>query len=99
MKEVVEFLNANSNGSLATVAGNKPCLRPWGFMLEQDGKFWFCTANNKDVFKQLQANPAIAFCATSKEMVTVRLMGEIKFSSDMKMKQTIIDHCALVKSI
>lgn len=59
-------------------------------MLEQDGKFWFCTANNKDVFKQLKANPAIAFCATSKEMVTVRLMGEIKFSSDMKMKQTII---------
>ena len=55
MKEVVEFLNANSNGSLATVDNNKPCLRPWGFMLEQDGKFWFCTANNKDVFKQLQA--------------------------------------------
>ena len=99
MKEVVEFLNANSNGSLATVDGNKPCLRPWGFMLEQDGKFWFCTANNKDVFKQLQANPAIAFCVTSKEMVTVRLMGEIKFSSDVAMKQTIIDHCTLVKSI
>lgn len=99
MKEVIEFLNANAMGSLATVKDNKPSVRPWGFMLEQDGKLWFCTANNKEVFNQLKQNPAIEFCSTSKENVTVRISGEITFSNDLNMKTTIINHCDLVKSI
>lgn len=99
MKEIVEFLNANPMGSLATVENNKPQLRPWGFMFEQDGKLWFCTANTKPVFKQLKNNPAIAFCSTSKEMVTVRITGSVHFSQDPVIKQTIISHSDLVKSI
>lgn len=99
MKEVIEFLNSNPMGSLATAEDNKPQLRPWGFMLEQDGKLWFCTSNTKPVFKQLQNNPAIAFCSTSKEMVTVRLTGTVHFSQDALIKQAIINHSDLVKSI
>jgi uncharacterized pyridoxamine 5'-phosphate oxidase family protein len=99
VKEVIEFLYANPMGSLATMENNKPRVRPWGFMLEEDGKFWFCTANTKDVFQQLQKNPAMEFCATSKEMVTVRIRGEIKFSQDTAIKAKIIEKSALVKSI
>lgn len=99
MKEVINFLSANPMGSLATVDGNKPRVRPWGFMLEKDGKFWFCTANNKDVFQQLKKNPAVAFCSTSQEMVTVRLNGEAIFSNDVTMKTIIIENNPLVKSI
>lgn len=99
MKEIIDFLNANAMGSLATVKENKPCVRPWGFMLEQDGKLWFCTANNKEVFSQLKKNPAIEFCSTSKEYVTVRISGEVTFSDDLNMKAAIINHCDLVKSI
>lgn len=99
MKEVIEFLYANPMGSLATTTANKPSVRPWGFMLEQDGKLWFCTANNKEVFQQLQKNPAIAFCSTSKDMVTVRVSGEVTFSTDATMKKKIIDNSPLVKSV
>ncbi|MDR7865516.1 MAG: pyridoxamine 5'-phosphate oxidase family protein [Sporomusaceae bacterium] len=99
MKEVIEFLYANPMGSLATVEGGKPRVRPWGFMLEQGGKLWFCTANNKDVYRQLQKNPAIEFCTTSKAMVTVRVRGEAIFSSDLAMKNAILEHSPLVKSI
>ncbi|HWQ62506.1 MAG TPA: pyridoxamine 5'-phosphate oxidase family protein [Negativicutes bacterium] len=99
MKEVIAFLNANPMGSLATVEEGKPRVRPWGFMLEEDGRLWFCTANTKDVFRQLQQNPAVEFTATSKEMVTVRVRGEVKFSKDMAMKNKIIEHSPLVKSI
>ncbi len=99
MKEVIEFLYANPMGSLATTVANTPSVRPWGFMLEQDGKLWFCTANNKEVFQQLQQNPAIAFCSTSKDMVTVRISGEVTFSTDATMKKKIIDNSPLVKSV
>lgn len=99
MKEVIEFLYANPMGSLATIEGNKPRVRPWGFMLEQDGKLWFCTANTKNVFQQLQENPAIEFCSTSKEMVTVRVSGQVKFSKDLAMKERILENSGMVKSI
>lgn len=99
MKEVIEFLYANRMGSLATVEDGQPRVRPWGFMLEKGGKLWFCTANTKDVFRQLKNNPAFEFCSTSKEMVTVRVRGTAVFSGDRAMKTAIIDNSPLVKSI
>ena len=58
MNKVVEFLNANPVQYLATVGrdGKAKC-RPFMFAGELDGKLWFCTATNKDVYAQLEANP------------------------------------------
>lgn len=99
MKEVIEFLKANSMGCLATVEDGKPRVRPWGFMLEQEGKLWFCTANTKDVFHQLQKDPAIEFTSTSQAYVTVRIRGKVRFSKDLEMKKKIIDNSPMVKGI
>ena len=59
MKKVVEFLTANPVQYLATVGrdGKAKC-RPFMFCFEQDGKLWFCTNNQKDVYKDMQANVA-----------------------------------------
>lgn len=99
MKEVIDFLSANKMGSLATVEDGKPHVRPWGFMLAQDGKLWFCTANNKNVFYQLQKNPAIAFTSSNSEFVTIRVCGEVTFSNDVGMKKTILENNPMVKGI
>ena len=99
MKEVVDFLRSNAMGSLATLENGKPRVRPWGFMLEEEGKLWFCTGNTKDVFQQLQQNPAIEFTASSPAYVTVRVRGEVKFSKDLEMKKKIIENSPLVKSV
>lgn len=58
MNKVVEFLNANPVQYLATVGrdGKAKC-RPFMFAGELDGKLWFCTNNQKEVYKDLQANP------------------------------------------
>ncbi len=88
MKEIVDFLYANPMGCLATVDDDgKPHVRPWGFMFEQEGKLWFCTANTKDVFCQLQCNPAIEFCSTSKDFVSVRVSGEVIFGIDLNINE------------
>ncbi|HPY99844.1 MAG TPA: pyridoxamine 5'-phosphate oxidase family protein, partial [Clostridiales bacterium] len=60
MKKVVEFLNANPVQYLATVGrdGKAKC-RPFMFAGELDGKLWFCTNNQKDVYKDMQQNPEI----------------------------------------
>ena len=50
MKEVLEFLKENGNGFLATMEEGKPRVRPFQFMLEAEGRFYFCTSNAKDVY-------------------------------------------------
>ena len=58
MNEVVKFLQENPVQYLATVGrdGKAKC-RPFMFAGDLDGKLWFCTATNKDVYVQLEANP------------------------------------------
>ena len=99
MKEVVDFLQQNNAGFLATVAGGKPKVRPFQFMLEEGGRLFFCTANTKDVFKQLQANSFVEFSSASPNFAWIRLSGEVKFSGDKAVKEKILAANGLVKSI
>ena len=54
MNEVVTFLQENPVQYLATVGrdGKAKC-RPFMFAGEKDGKLWFCTNNQKDVYKDI----------------------------------------------
>lgn len=100
MKDIIDFLYANPMGCLATVDDDgQPHVRPWGFMFEQDGKLWFCTSNTKDVFTQLQCNPMIEFCSTSKDFVTVRVRGEVIFGIDLNIKRKMLEQNDWVKAI
>ena len=67
MNKVVEFLNANPVQYLATVGrdGKAKC-RPFMFAGELDGKLWFCTNNQKEVYKDLQANPNIEISVSAR---------------------------------
>ena len=60
MKKVVEFLQENPVQYLATVGrdGKAKC-RPFMFSAEVGGKLWFCTNNQKDVYKDMLENPEI----------------------------------------
>lgn len=91
MNEIIDFLNANRNGAFATIDNGRPRVRPWGFMMVEDRKFYFCTSNKKDVYKQMQLNPNVEFTATSEDMVTVRLSGKAIFSDDLCMKEKVFD--------
>mgnify|MGYP001191540058 CR=1 FL=1 len=66
MNKVVEFLNANPVQYLATVGrdGKAKC-RPFMFAGELDGKLWFCTNNQKDVYKDMQENPEVEISVSS----------------------------------
>ena len=99
MKEVIKLLTENPMGFLATVENGEPRVRPWGFLFEENGKFYFCTNNTKDVYEQLQAKPFIEFSTKTSNFVWVRLRGKITFTEDMKIKEKILAGNDLVKSI
>jgi uncharacterized pyridoxamine 5'-phosphate oxidase family protein len=99
MQEIIKVLKENPMGNLATVENGKPRVRPWGFMLEEGGQFFFCTNTTKDVYTQLQTTPYIEFTTTTKDMVWVRLNGQIKFSDDLQLKEKVLEANQMVKNI
>lgn len=98
MKKVVEFLHANPVQYLAAVGrdGKAKC-RPFMFCLEQDGKLWFCTNNQKDVYKDMLENPDIEISVSSPEYAWIRLNGKAVFENNMGIKEECIKN-PIVKS-
>ncbi|AZV57355.1 pyridoxamine 5'-phosphate oxidase family protein [Clostridium sp. AWRP] len=100
MNEVVKFLKENPVQYFATVGlDGKPKVRPFQFMLEKEGKLYFCTNNKKDVFAQLQKCPYIEISTSSPKFAWIRLNGKVVFSNDMETKKAIIENSSLVKSL
>ena len=100
MNEIVKFLTASQIQYLATVGlDGKPKVRPFQFMFEDSGKLWFCTSNQKQVFKELEKNPYIELCASGKNMSWLRLEGQVIFSDNFLIKEKVFKKSNLVKNI
>jgi uncharacterized pyridoxamine 5'-phosphate oxidase family protein len=99
MKEVIDFYTKNPVGCLATVENGKPRVRPFQFLFADSGKLYFCTANTKDVYRQMNANPSVEFVSTSPEYVFMRVSGDVKFSKDMALKKRVLDTFEMIRGI
>ncbi|MGR6342037.1 hypothetical protein ACU5CE_30230 [Priestia megaterium] len=101
MNTIDQVLLKQKNGFLATVEEGKPRIRPFEIQLLLEGpfKYYLCTANTKEVYKQLQASPFIEFSLSTSDNIILRVSGKIKFDNNANIKQKIIDTNDLVKSI
>lgn len=87
MNEVVTFLKENPVQYLATTGrdGKAKC-RPFMFCFEREGKLWFCTNNQKDVYKDIQSNPYIEVSVSSPAYAWIRLNGKAVFENNREVK-------------
>jgi uncharacterized pyridoxamine 5'-phosphate oxidase family protein len=101
MQDLVKFLNENGSGFLATVDNGRPRVRPFQFMMEEGGRFYFCTNNTKEVFRQLNANPFAEFSSSTvtAPLRWVRLAGQVRFTSDPVIKARVLQKNDLVRSL
>lgn len=100
MNEVIKFLKENPVQYFVTVGKyNKAKVRPFQFMIEDGGKLWFCTNNEKDVYAQMQANPYVEVCVSTPKFEWIRLNGKAVFKNDMDVKEKVIEASPLVKSL
>lgn len=63
MDEIIEYLRSVPAWYLATSEKGQPHVRPFSFVEAYQGKLWFCTATDKDVYIQLKENPRFELCA------------------------------------
>ena len=93
MNQVVTFLTENPVQYLATVGrdGKAKC-RPFMFAGEMDSKLWFCTNNQKDVYRDMLANPNVEVTVSSPAYAWIRLGGKAVFENNMAAKEMCIQN-------
>lgn len=91
--EFMQYLPKYTFGIFSTVrADGMPEARGWEFQFEENGRFYFGTANTKDVWQQLAAHPKAAFTYMEPQgKFTVRLAGDVKVVDDPAEKKRIFD--------
>ncbi len=100
MQAVVEYLRTNSCLFLATIGRDgKPKVRPFQFMLEDGGKLWFCTGKQKNVYAELQQNPALEMSVSAPDFSWLRICAKAVFSDDVAVRERILAEHPLVRSI
>ncbi|WP_373076992.1 pyridoxamine 5'-phosphate oxidase family protein [Fusobacterium varium] len=100
MKEILDFLKNNPVQFFATIGlDGRPKVRPFQFMLEKNGKLFFCTSNQKEVWREIKNNPYVELCSSTPAAVWLRIHGKIVFDDNIITKSEIIENNPLVKSI
>lgn len=100
MNKMIEFLRENNVQYLATIGlDGKPKVRPFQFMLYENDKIYFCTSNQKEVFKEMKVNNFIQISTISSDYSWLRLSGEVIFINDLSIKNKIVESNSLVKKI
>lgn len=85
IEQVKEILADGTIGYFATINGEQLEVRGWQYQFAEGNKFFFCTANTKNVYKEMTANPKVAFAGVSNEH-NVRISGKAIFVTDAAAK-------------
>lgn len=92
MDELLKFLEKNPVFYLATDDNGQPRVRPFGFHMIYNDKFYMVTALPKKVCKQMEKNSKIEFCSMAPDTHFVRVTGEVVFDNDnMEAKKKVFE--------
>lgn len=78
MKKALDYLKSCGYWFLATDEGGQPRVRPFGAACEFEGKLYFTTSNEKNVYRQIVKNPKVEVSAFHPADGTwIRITGEL----------------------
>lgn len=79
MEKILKFLSENPVFYFASVDGDKPRVRPFGFYMEYEGKLYFGMGKHKASYAQVNANPNVEICTASAKGEWIRIRGTAVF--------------------
>ena len=74
---------------LATSIDNQPHVRPFSFAAKQDGKLWFCTSRDKDVWFELEAHPKFELSGWKPGECWIVLSGTANLADDAQVSDAV----------
>jgi pyridoxamine 5'-phosphate oxidase len=97
-EEVLEFVKKNPVLSLATIDGNQPRVRLIMLYRADENGIIFVTGKQKDLYKQLQVNPAVEMCFYNHEQGRqVRIEGKVEMLDDLELKKQVVEDFSFLK--
>ena len=100
MIDFSKFLKENLNGIFTTVEDGKPKSRVFQFLFADGKKVYFCTENNKAVYKQIKENPNVSFCTHKPDFSYVlSISGKATFVNDINLKARTLDEYPALKEM
>lgn len=99
MEEVLKFLKDVSTFYLATIDGDQPRVRPFGAVTAYEGRLYLITSNQKDVFRQLQANPKLELCGMDQKGNWLRVEATTVEDSDRNVKRAMLEEYPDLKNL
>lgn len=81
MNQILNFLSKNATFYFATVDGDKPKVRPFGFFMEFEGKLYFGMGKHKKSYQQVLKNPNVEVCTASADGRWIRIAGTAVFDN------------------
>ncbi len=100
MKEVCDFLKKCGEYYIATVEGDQPRVRPFGTAAIFENKLYIQTGKQKNVAKQMVANPKIEICAYDRTTgAWLRVEATVVPDERVEAKQFILDEYPSLKSM
>lgn len=100
MSKAFELLKEYGVFYVATVKDGKPAVRPFGAVMEYKGEIYIATANVKEVYKQLKADPSVQLAAWKTGTHDwIRISGKAVEKNDKETKQAMLDACPVLVPI
>ena len=91
MEKVLDFLQQAKTWYIATVEGDQPRVRPFGAQMVYNGKLYITTSNQKNVYKQMIANPKVEICGMNPDGRWIRITGKVAEDNSVEAKQAMLD--------
>ena len=99
-EEFIEFAAKNPVCSIATIDGNRPRVRMIMLYQADENGIIFVTGRQKDLNKQLQANPAAEMCFyNADEGRMVRIEGSVMSLDDLELKKKVVEKFTFLKPV
>lgn len=100
MIDYLSVLKENPNGVLATQDGSAVKTRVFQYLFSDGNKVYFCTNNEKPVYRQLKEHPYASFCAyPANYSLVLSVNGKVVFVNDLALKTRALDENPSIKGI
>ena len=96
-QDVIDLIKDTQYGSLATVDGNVPKVRPMMPYLDDNGNLLVAILSHSRTIKQIQKNPAVEMCYIDRKMWFARVSGKAKISQDPDKKQQAWENIPMLR--
>lgn len=99
MNKAAEFLSNAGVFYIATTDGDQPRVRPFGGVFEFDGGVYIVSDKQKDVVKQMLANPKVEIACTNKDGEWLRITACAVIDDRPEVKEWALEQSPFLRKL